>query len=152
MNRKWHENYSGQSKISNITSKTPRRLVSLVGTLNLMLGVIVLANEKLPLKFCWTGAYMLLNTADCAAAALPQGLHWDLSVEVMKSVDWLRHGKAVPFTHKWDEWLAEAERAANTCGCPSGVVDSRFWRRDGSQKEVFVWNMPPVACWTVRAS
>jgi len=54
-------------------------VISLVGTLMLMLGVIVLANAKLPLKFCWTGAYLLLNAAHWAAAALPQRMHWDLS-------------------------------------------------------------------------
>jgi hypothetical protein len=156
---------------------TAYRLISLVGTLMLMLGVIVLANAKLPLKFYWTGAYLLLNAAHWAAAALPQRLHWDLSafrveeqgiaggpdnetymdalgkaIVVTKSVDWLRLGKAVPFTHKWDEWLAEAERAANTCGYRSGVVDSRFWRQNVFQKEGVVWDMPPVTHWTARGS
>ena len=160
-----------------IENATAYRLISLVGTLMLMLGVIVLANAKLPLKFCWTGAYLLLNAAHWAAAALPQRLHWNLSafrveeqgiaggpdnetymdalgkaIVVTKSVDWLRLGKAVPFTHKWDEWLAEAERAANTCGYRSGIVDSRFWGQDGSQKEGVVWDMPPVKCWTARGS
>lgn len=160
-----------------IENATIYRLISLVGTLMLMLGVIVLANAKLPLKFCWTGACLLLNAAHRAAAALPQRLHWDLSafrveeqgiaggpnndtymdalgkaIVVTKSVDWLRLGKAVPFTHKWDEWLAEAERAANTCGHRSGLVDSSFWKGGGSQKEGIVWNMPPVQCWTARRS
>jgi len=160
-----------------IENATAYRLISLVGTLMLMLGVIVLANSKLPLKFCWTGAYLLLNAAHWAAAALPQRLHWDLSafqveeqgisggpdndtymdalgkaIVVTKSVDWLRHGKAVPFTHKWDEWLAEAERAADTCGYHSGVVDSRSWKCIGLQKEGIVWDMPPENRWTARGS
>lgn len=160
-----------------IEDATAYRLISLVGTLMLMLGVIVLANAKLPLKFCWTGAYLLLNAAHWTAAALPQRMHWDLStfkveeqgiaggpdnetymdalgkaIVVTKSVDWLRLGKAVPFTHKWDEWLAEAERVANTCGYRSGLVDSHFWKRNGSEKEGVVWDMPPVARWTARGS
>ena len=160
-----------------IQNATAYRMISLFGTLMLMLGVIMLANAKLPLKFCWTGAYLLLNAAHWAAAALPQRLHWDLSacqveeqgiaggpdndtymdalgkaIVVTKSVDWLRLGKAVPFTHKWDEWLAEAERAANTCGNRSGVVDSVFWKRTGAGKEGTIWNMPQVDCWTARGS
>lgn len=158
-----------------IENATVYRLISLIGTLMLMLGVIVLANAKLPLKFCWTAAYLLLNAAHCAAAALPQRLHWDLSafrveeqgiaggpdsdtymdalgkaIAVTKSVDWLRLGKAVPFTHKWDEWLAEAERAASTCGIRSGLVGSSLWKRDESQKEGIIWDMPPAQSWTAR--
>lgn len=160
-----------------IQNATAYRMISLVGTLMLMLGVVVLANAKLPLKFCWTGAYLLLNAAHWAAAALPPRLHWDLSafrveeqgiaggpdndtymdalgkaIVVTKSVEWLRLGKAVPFTHKWDEWLAEAERAANTCGCRPGRVDGRLWKRDGSEKMGTVWDMPPVNRWTARGS
>jgi hypothetical protein len=105
-------------------------LISLIDTLMRMLGVVVLANANLPLRFCWTGAYLLLNAGHWAASALPQRLRWDFSafrieeqgiaggpdnntymdalgkaIVVTKSVDWLRFGKAMPFTHKWDEWL-----------------------------------------------
>jgi hypothetical protein len=160
-----------------IHNATTYRVISLVGTLMLMLGVIVLANAKLPLKFCWTGAYLLLNAAHWAAAALPQRMHWDLlafqvqeqgisggpdnhsymdalgkAIMVTKSVDWLRLGKAVPFTHKWDKWLAEAERAANTCGHRPGDIDNFVWKRNGSRKESTIWSMPPVDSWTARGS
>lgn len=160
-----------------IKNATAYRMISLVGTLMLMLGVVVLANAKLPLKFCWTGAYLLLNAAHWAAAALPQHLHWDLSafqveeqgitggpnnptymdalgkvIMVTKSVEWLRLGKAVPFTHKWDEWLAETERIANTCGRRPGTVDGRLWGRRKSGEMGTVWDMPPASRWTARGS
>ena len=160
-----------------IKNATAYRMISLIGTLMLMLGVVILANARLPLKFCWAGAYLMLNAAHWAAAALPQRLHWDLSafrveeqgiaggpdndtymdalgkaIVFTKSVDWLRLGKAVPFTHKWDEWLAEAERAANTCGHRPGTVDNRLWKRNGSPKAGTVWDMPHANQWTARGS
>jgi hypothetical protein len=156
---------------------TAYRMISLIGTLMLMLGVVVLANAKLPLKFCWTGAYLLLNAAHWAAAALPQHLHWDLSafkveeqgissgpanptymdalgkvIMVTKSVEWLRLGRAVPVTHKWDEWLAEAERMANTCGCRPSAIGGGLWGREALGKEGTVWDMPPADLWTARGS
>lgn len=131
----------------------------------LMLGVIILANATLPLKFCWTGAYLILNAAHWAAAALPQRMHWDLScfkveeqgvasgpsnktymdalgmaVMVTKCVEWLRLGRAVPFTRKWDDWLAEAERVASTVGRRAGIVEDRLWKSDGPAREGMVWD------------
>jgi hypothetical protein len=160
-----------------IENATMYRLISLIGTLMLMLGVVVLANAKLPLKFCWTGAYLLLNAAHWAAAALPRRLHWDFlafrveeqgiaggpdndtymdalgkAIVVTKSVGWLRFGKAVPFTHKWDEWLKLKGRPANMCGYRYDIVDGHFWKDHGSQKEGVIWDMPPVENWTARGS
>ena len=63
----------------NITNPTVYRMISLVGTIMLMLGVVCLANAKLQLQFAWAGAYILINAAHWAAAAVPPKLHWDLS-------------------------------------------------------------------------
>lgn len=97
----------------------------------LMLFVLVLADAKLPLKFYWTGACVLLITAHWTTAALPQPLHCDTYMDSLgkiivdtKGVDWLRLTKAVPFKV---EWLARAGRAANRCGYLSGIVDGCFW-------------------------
>lgn len=160
-----------------IRNGTTYRMIALFGTLMLMLGVVVLANAKLPLKFCWTGAYLLLNAAHWGAAALPQHLHWDFSnfrleeqgiaggpnnftymdalgkaVIVTKNVEWLRLGRAVPFTHKWDEWLEEAERAANSVGHSHGVVEDRIWGCSGQSSTGVVWNVPPADQWTARGT
>ncbi|CZT17174.1 uncharacterized protein RCC_03006 [Ramularia collo-cygni] len=63
----------------NIKSETVYRLLSLIGTVMLMLGVIALANAKLQLQFGWAGAFIIINIAHWVAAALPQSSHWDLS-------------------------------------------------------------------------
>ncbi|KAI6803210.1 hypothetical protein KC363_g2098 [Hortaea werneckii] len=63
----------------NVKSPGKFRIISLVGTLMLMLGVIALANARLPLQFAWAGAYIIINIAHWIAAALPASSHWDLS-------------------------------------------------------------------------
>ncbi|KAI7551659.1 hypothetical protein KC331_g2411 [Hortaea werneckii] len=63
----------------NVKSPGKFRIISLVGTLMLMLGVIALANARLPLQFAWAGAYIIINIAQWIAAALPASSHWDLS-------------------------------------------------------------------------
>ena len=124
----------------NITNPTIYRMISLVGTIMLMLGVVCLANAKLQLQFAWAGAYIFINAAHWAAAAVPPKLHWDLScyevkeqsiergpaknitftdalwkaILVTKSIRWTKTGKAAPQTDVWDEWLHDAEDIANT--------------------------------------
>ena len=55
------------------------RLLSLVGTVMLMGGVICLANAQIELQIAWAGAYMLLGSSYWIVAALPGKLHWDYS-------------------------------------------------------------------------
>lgn len=55
------------------------RLLSLVGTMMLMGGVICLANAQIQLQIAWAGSYMLLGSAYWIVAALPGKLHWDTS-------------------------------------------------------------------------
>ncbi|KAF2198464.1 hypothetical protein GQ43DRAFT_443329 [Delitschia confertaspora ATCC 74209] len=55
------------------------RLLSLVGTMMLMGGVICLANAKIELQIAWAGSYMLLGSSYWIVAALPSKLHWDSS-------------------------------------------------------------------------
>ncbi|KAH9826043.1 hypothetical protein Tdes44962_MAKER03826 [Teratosphaeria destructans] len=114
------------------------RLIALIGTLLLMLGVIALANARLELQFAWAGAYVLINIAQWIAAALPLRLHWDLSCyEVTErsmwpqgpesknftqalakaimfagTADWVRKDTgAAPNSEVWDQWLQEAADA-----------------------------------------
>lgn len=128
-----------------ITNTTWYRVISLVGTIMLMLGVVALANSKLQLQFAWAGAYILINAAQWAAAAVPPKLHWDLScyevqeqcieggcknnnftealwqaILVTKSTRWTRTGKAAPQTAIWDDWLEEAESTAMDVKCDDG--------------------------------
>lgn len=55
------------------------RLLSLVGTMMLMGGVICLANAQIQVQIAWAGAYMLLGASYWIVAALPSKMHWDTS-------------------------------------------------------------------------
>lgn len=60
------------------------RLISLVGTMMLMFGVVALANAELYLQLSFAAAYILLNAAYWLVAALPSRLHWDTSCFTVK--------------------------------------------------------------------
>ncbi|KAF2169867.1 hypothetical protein M409DRAFT_64853 [Zasmidium cellare ATCC 36951] len=116
-----------------IKSPVTYRLLSLIGTLMLMLGIVALANAKLYLQVAWAGAYIITNIAHWIAAALPQNTHWDLScydvreqglstgpenanftealwkaILLTQSIQWVRPGGAAPQTKVWDDWLEDA--------------------------------------------
>ncbi|KAF2466066.1 uncharacterized protein BDR25DRAFT_79147 [Lindgomyces ingoldianus] len=55
------------------------RILSLVGTMMLMGGVICLANSQIELQVAWAASYMLLGSSYWIVAALPAKLHWDSS-------------------------------------------------------------------------
>ena len=55
------------------------RLLSLIGTMMLMGGVICLANARIESQIAWAGSYMLLGSAYWIVAALPSKVHWDTS-------------------------------------------------------------------------
>lgn len=55
------------------------RILSLVGTMMLMGGVICLANAQIITQIAWAGSYMLLGSSYWIVAALPEKLHWDHS-------------------------------------------------------------------------
>ncbi|KAF2214846.1 hypothetical protein CERZMDRAFT_110414 [Cercospora zeae-maydis SCOH1-5] len=113
------------------------QMLSLLGTILLMLGIVFLANAKLQLQFGWAGAYVLINIAHWIAAARPEGSHWDLTcfeieeqkvhhgqpldnftkalweaIRITKSVQWVKAGGAAPQTPVWSEWLYRAEKKA----------------------------------------
>lgn len=55
------------------------RILSLVGTIMLMGGVICLANAQIEAQIAWAASYMLLGSSYWIVAALPAKLHWDYS-------------------------------------------------------------------------
>ncbi|CAO2655327.1 Nn.00g103910.m01.CDS01 [Neocucurbitaria sp. VM-36] len=55
------------------------RILSLIGTMMLMGGVICLANAQIQVQIAWAASYMLLGSAYWIVAALPGKLHWDTS-------------------------------------------------------------------------
>ncbi|KAL2357209.1 hypothetical protein BJ546DRAFT_1058815 [Cryomyces antarcticus] len=123
-----------------ITRPEIYRLISLLGTLMLMFGVICLGSATLPLQICFAASYMLLNAAYWIVAALPHKLHWNLTcfrveeqkiekpepttftealwqaIVVTKSTEWCKTGKAAPTTEAWNQWLHDAEVQARTVG------------------------------------
>ena len=110
------------------------RIISLVGTMMLMFGVICLGNATLTLQICFAGAYLILNAAYWTVAALPQQWHWDLShfcvrpiyyeggeqcktftsalwkaIAISQSVKWVEDGKVAPASEGWKDWLSDAQ-------------------------------------------
>ena len=151
----------------NVTNPTTYRMISLVGTLMLMLGIVALANSKLQLQFAWAAAYIFTNAAHWVTAAVPPKLHWDLScydvkeqgvqggwksptytealwkaILLTKSSRWIRNGNAAPQTDVWDEWLHEAVEIAGTVECHIGPlgVDALWPGKDPSKS--IIWDQP----------
>ncbi|KAK3673413.1 hypothetical protein LTR78_006647 [Recurvomyces mirabilis] len=155
-----------------ITSPAIHRLISLVGTLMLMFGVIALANARLELQFAWGGAYIIINAVHWIAAAVPQRMHWDFSCYVLaeqgidggneqlgytealwkaimitQSIDWCRAGApAAPLTKVWDEWLVEAGKQSASVVEKSGSVVAPYWdEQPDSEKghaSTVLWSIP----------
>lgn len=113
------------------------RVVSLVGTLMLMFGVIFLASATQMLQICFAASYMVLNAAYWTVAALPPHWHWDLSsyklekeeyldgeendyftealwktIAITQSIKWVKIAQAAPTTEAWENWLREAEEVS----------------------------------------
>lgn len=156
-----------------IKSPAIYRIISLVGTLMLMLGVIALANARLELQFAWAGAYIIINAAHWTAAALPPGAHWDLScysvkeegieggpknknftealwkaIVVTKSIRWVKNGKAAPQTDVWDAWLEEAKTHAKLAQSRLGCAISPLWPCEKDPKNT-IWVVPK---WDAKAA
>ena len=122
------------------------RLISLIGTLTLMFGVIALANAQLPLQIAFAAAYIILNAAYWVVAALPHHLHWDLTsyvqeretfaaqdernddftealwkaIAITRSIEWAKIADIAPNSKAWQNWLDKAEEMA---GLPPGKKD-----------------------------
>src|ERR1019366_6032763 len=62
-----------------VAQSSEYRMISLVGTFLLMVGVICLSNASTPLQIGFSAAYIILNAAYWVVAALPQEMHWDIS-------------------------------------------------------------------------
>ena len=117
-------------------SDTTYRLISLVGTITLMVGVVCLANSTLPLQVAYAGAYLILNVLYWVVAALPPQWHWDLScyevtqefyeggeanetftnalwkaIAVTQSVEWVKLAQVAPVSEGWKKWVDMAEAA-----------------------------------------
>lgn len=106
------------------------RLLSLIGTITLMFGVICLANATLELQIAFAAAYMILNAAYWVVAALPPQWHWDLScyvvergcdeghenftqalwgsIKITRGIEWVKIGRVAPVSEAWRMWVEMA--------------------------------------------
>ncbi len=109
---------------------TAYRVVSLIGTITLMAGVICLGNSTLSLQIAFAAAYMILNAAYWVVAALPPQWHWDLrcykvqreeydggeshdnftqalwkAIAITKSAEWVKIGQIAPVSRAWKKWV-----------------------------------------------
>jgi hypothetical protein len=73
------ELYFAPETIKYLLSQSQYRMVSLVGTFMLMVGIISLSNASTPLQWAFAAAYMILNVAYWVVAALPSEMHWDVA-------------------------------------------------------------------------
>lgn len=62
-----------------VQSSWKYRLISLVGTVMLMFGVIFLGNAQTQLQLAFAGAFIIMNALYWIVAALPNRVHWDTS-------------------------------------------------------------------------
>ncbi|KAL9126118.1 MAG: hypothetical protein Q9217_004779 [Psora testacea] len=113
-----------------VFNDTMYRLISLLGTITLMFGVICLGNSTVPLQIAFAAAYMILNAVYWVVAALPSRWHWDLScykvtpeeyehgeanesftqalwkaIAITQSVDWVKNGQVAPVSEGWERWV-----------------------------------------------
>jgi hypothetical protein len=74
------ELYFAPAEIEYLLKHPPAyRILSLIGTMMLMGGVICLANAQIQVQIAWAASYMFLGSAYWTVAALPGKLHWDTS-------------------------------------------------------------------------
>lgn len=120
------------------------RLISLLGTLILMFGVIFLGNARINSQLGFAASYIVLNAAYWIVAALPQRWSWDLqcykiktenyragksmkvtyatalwkAIAISGTTKWVRLSPGIaPATEQWDLWLEEAEKVVTTTPC-----------------------------------
>ena len=117
-------------------SDTTYRLISLVGTLALMVGVVCLANSTPLLQVVFAVCYLALNALYWVVAALPPGSNWDLTcynvepiryeggednksftqalwkaIAITESADWVKTGGVAPVSKGWELWVEKAKEA-----------------------------------------
>ncbi|KXL41745.1 MAG: hypothetical protein FE78DRAFT_73930 [Acidomyces sp. 'richmondensis'] len=157
--------FAPEEIVYKVKSRGIHRLISLIGTLLLMLGVIALANARLELQFAWAGAYIIINIAYWIVAALPPRLHWDLTCYTIKeeslssgsenpyftdalwkaivltqSTKWVHLSNAAPRTDIWDKWLEEALNAAKGAKPNTEELKDPLFSKKSSQGTV--WTVP----------
>lgn len=153
-----------------LTHRTIYRLLSLVGTMMLMGGVICLANAKIESQIAWAASYMMLGSSYWIVAALPNKVHWDTSCyEVTQEAlsDSRMDKKGYPslnetFTQalwkaivvsKSVKWVRRADACPETEAWDEWLRQAEACSRDvrttdnKSKKGIVTWDVPPTSDW-----
>lgn len=118
------------------------RLISLLGTLVLMFGVIFLGNSTLNVQLGFAASYIILNAAYWVVAALPQRWNWDLrcydrkiehyqggetntsftsamwkAIAISGTTKWVTLAGIAPVTDPWELWLRKAAEVIKEKPC-----------------------------------
>ena len=141
---------------------TTYRIISLIGTITLMAGVICLGNSTLPLQIAFAASYMILNAAYWVVAALPPQWHWDLScykvkkedyggeahdsftralwkaIAITQSVEWVKIGQVAPVSEAWKMWV---DTAGDVVERDRERLEAEGLGEDGSDEEK-TWKLP----------
>ena len=150
---------------------TTYRLISLVGTLTLMFGVICLGNSTLDLQIAFAASYMILNIAYWIVAAVPQQWHWDLScydvqqeeyeggekhasftqalwkaIAITRSVDWVKNGQIAPVSEAWNKWVDKAGEVVDR------EQEKEELRKDDGTDSIDKGGPKPIPAWDAEAA
>ena len=150
---------------------TTYRLISLVGTLTLMFGVICLGNSTLDLQIAFAASYMILNIAYWIVAAVPQQWHWDLScydvqqeeyeggekhasftqalwkaIAITQSVDWVKNGQIAPVSEAWNKWVDKAGEIVER------EQEKEELRKDDGTDSLDKGGAKPIPTWDAEAA
>ena len=144
---------------------TEYRLISLVGTITLMSGVICLGNSTVPLQVAFAAAYMILNVVYWVVAALPARWHWDLScykvtseeyaggeendnftqalwkaIAITGSIEWVEYGQVTPVNEGWKKWLDMAGDVVSDHKNRPGAVEGSTEVEEENEKTLPEWD------------
>ncbi|KAF2851506.1 hypothetical protein T440DRAFT_467763 [Plenodomus tracheiphilus IPT5] len=140
------------------------RILSLIGTMMLMGGVICLANAQIQVQIAWAGSYMLLGASYWVVAALPAKMHWDTSCynvtqECLSDADTDAKGypstadtftkalwKAIVVT-KDTTWIRRSDACPDTWAWRKWLAEAKACSRDVQISEVD--KKPGVKTWDV---
>ena len=150
------------------------RLLSLVGTMMLMGGVICLANAQIELQIAWAVSYMVLGSSYWIVAALPNKMHWDYSCytvteECLSDSNMEKKGypsenttftqalwKAILVTKNTD-WVLKSNACPDTDAWRTWLQAARVVSREYREKkepnksDVKTWEVPSVNEWDPQA-
>ena len=128
------------------------RLLAMLATVTLMVGVICMANASPQLQLSFACVLVTSNAGHWIVAALPEQKHWDLQsfrieetgkwatarysqalwtvIASTGNIRWVKAAKIAPDNEAWDDWLDEAQKHLDPSKRPefrNGVMIDPAW-------------------------